>query len=135
MISKIWKQFLLHKLEILRFSIVGFLSFIVDFGLLYGLTEFVGIYYLTSAGISFSVAVVFNYILSILWVFDTRKITSWKHEFLIFFIISIIGLSLNQLTMLFFTEYIHLHYTVSKVVAIVLLAGYGYLAKKFILFH
>ena len=48
-------------LEIIRFCFVGGVSFLMDYFLLYALTEWAGIYYLYSSAISFSVTVIFNY--------------------------------------------------------------------------
>ena len=59
--------------QILKFGVVGGLAFLIDYVLLYALTEFVGIHYLISSVISFTVSLIFNYILSIKWVFDVTK--------------------------------------------------------------
>ena len=55
--------------EIARFVLVGGACFVLDYGLLYILTEYVGLYYLLSAGISFSVSVFVNYWLCLACVF------------------------------------------------------------------
>ena len=54
--------------QLFKFGIVGGIAFVIDYGLLYLLTEKIGIYYLISSLISFSVSVIFNYIASVLWV-------------------------------------------------------------------
>ena len=54
--------------QIFKFGIVGGLAFIIDYGILFTLTEFLNIPSLISAAISFTVSVIFNYILSIKWV-------------------------------------------------------------------
>lgn len=70
--------------EILRFCIVGGLSFLVDYGLLYICTEWLGIYYLYSSAISFTVSVVFNYWLCVVYVFHgARNQTKNRQLFLL----------------------------------------------------
>ena len=64
--------------EILRFLLVGGGCFLLDYGLLYVLTEYAGLYYLLSSGISFSVSVFVNYRLCLIYVFhgasaETRR--------------------------------------------------------------
>lgn len=56
--------------QILKFGVVGGTAFLIDYGLLFVLTEFAGIHYLISGTISFAASVIYNYILSIVWVFD-----------------------------------------------------------------
>ena len=63
--------------EILRFAIVGGASFVVDYALLYACTEWLGIHYLYSAAISFTVSVIVNYWLCVVFVFTiTTTITA-----------------------------------------------------------
>ena len=56
--------------QIMRFGVVGASAFVIDYGLMIILTEICGINYLVSSGISFTVSVIFNYVLSVRWVFD-----------------------------------------------------------------
>ena len=95
--SKLFKQ-------LFRFGIVGFTAFLIDAGLLYVLTEYLHIYYLISSVISFIVSLIYNYILSIFWVFDVKKKQTYK-EVLLFTILSVIGLGVNQLVM-YLKEYL-----------------------------
>ena len=55
--------------EIVRFCIAGGGGFIIDYGLLYALTEYAGVPYLWSSGISFTVSVLVNYWLCVVYVF------------------------------------------------------------------
>lgn len=59
--------------QIMKFGVVGVLAFLIDYGVLYVLTEFIGIYYLTSAAISFTVSVIFNYLCSMKYVFTGKR--------------------------------------------------------------
>ena len=57
--------------QIIKFGLVGFLCFFIDYGIMVFLTEVVNVNYLISSGISFSVSVIVNYVLSLAFVFDT----------------------------------------------------------------
>ena len=89
---------LLTKLiqQFLKFGVVGVICFFIDTGL-YTICNFIGIPYLISGVIGFSVSVVVNYLLSMKYVFVRRDDLSRKKEFTIYLILSIIGLILNEL--------------------------------------
>ena len=61
--------------EILRFLFVGGGCFIFEYALLYSLTEFMGISYLTSSAVAFTLSLIVNYILCVVFVFRTGKQT------------------------------------------------------------
>ena len=115
--------------QIFKFGIVGGIAFVIDYILLYVLTEFVGIHYLISSIISFTVSVIFNYILSIKWVFDVKKKQGTK-EFLIFIILSVIGLVINSLIMYLMVDIINIHYMISKLVSTFIVMIYNFITRK-----
>ena len=55
--------------------------------------------YLVSATISFTVSVVFNYLASMRYVFTHKEDMSRRREFVIFIILSVIGLLINNVCM------------------------------------
>ena len=117
-----------------RYLVVGGLAFIVDFGSLYLLTEFAGLHYLASAAVAFLLGLITNYLLSRVWVFDRRTMENTALEFLVFAVIGIVGLGLNEAIIWFVREKIHFHYMVAKVIssAIVLMWNFG--ARRSLLF-
>lgn len=82
--------------QIVKFGFVGVLCFVIDFGL-YKLCNFIGVPYLISGFIGFTVSVIVNYLLSMKFVFERREDMSRKREFIIFVILSVIGLGINEL--------------------------------------
>jgi putative flippase GtrA len=121
--------------QLFRYTFVGGTAFIVDFGLLFVLTDFVNIHYLISAAISFLLGLATNYWLSIIWVFNKRILTNKSLEFGIFAFIGIMGLGFNELFIWFFTEYVHFHYLLSKIVSTVFVFLWNFIVRKFILFR
>lgn len=115
--------------QIIKFGIVGGLAFLIDYSILYILTEFFGIYYLYSSIISFIVSVIFNYILSIKWVFDVSKKQTIK-EFSTFIILSIIGLIINQVIMYIMVEKANIWYMFSKIVSTIIVMVYNFITRK-----
>ncbi|MBR2775058.1 MAG: GtrA family protein [Selenomonadaceae bacterium] len=118
-----------RMLEIVRFCFVGGVSFLMDYGLLFVLTEFVGLYYLYSSAISFSVTVVFNYWLCVIYVFKGAK-SQTTRQAIIFFGTGVIGLGLNQLCMWLFVAVAGLHYMLAKIFATAIVTIWNYVTKR-----
>lgn len=114
--------------QILKFGIVGGMAFLIDYSILFILTEFVGIPSLISAAISFIVSVIFNYILSIKWVFDVNKKQTSK-DIVIFMILSTIGLGINEL-IIWLGNIIGIYYMISKIVATAIVMVYNFITRK-----
>ena len=75
--------------QLFRYTFVGGLAFIVDFGTLFILTEYLNLFYLISAGIAFILGLITNYALSVNWVFSNRTLDSKGMEFFLFTVIFI----------------------------------------------
>ncbi len=121
-------------IQLFRYLFVGGFAFAVDYGLLYALTECAGLYYLVSASISFLAGLVVNYLLSTGWIFKTSKMDYKVGEFVIFSIIGVIGLGLNSLLLYVFTDWVHIHYMISKLLTAALVMLWNFFARKIILF-
>ena len=93
---------MIKKNEFFHFCIVGTITFLFDYGLLYLLTEYFGLSYLFSSALAFSVAVVINYILCQRFVFAGAK--NGVKQLTLFVITSVIGLGINQFCMWFLVE-------------------------------
>ena len=85
--------------QFMKFGVVGVIAFVIDYGLMVALTELAGVNYLISATISFTVSVVFNYLASMRYVFTHKQGLSRRREFVIFVVLSVIGLGVNDLPM------------------------------------
>ena len=118
-----------------RYLVAGGLAFVVDFGSLYLLTEFVGLYYLISAAVAFLLGLATNYSLSRLWVFNRRTIENAALEFLVFAVIGVVGLGSNEVIIWFVREKIHFHYLVGKMASSGIVLFWNFGARKFLLFR
>lgn len=117
--------------QLVKFGVVGVIATVIDFGVLTVLTEVFGVYYLTSAAVGFVVATLFNYVTSMRFVFTSRfGAGEKKKELLIFVLLSVIGLGLNQFFMWLFVEKVGIYYILSKIVATVLVMGWNFISRK-----
>ena len=122
-------------LQLFRYGFVGGVAFVVDYGSLYVLTEFLSVPYLWSAAIAFILGLVTNYLLSISWVFKKNATLQRWQEFLFFAIIGVIGLGFNELIMYVGTDMLHLHYMLSKLISTVIVFFWNFFARKYLLFN
>lgn len=120
--------------QFLQYLIVGGMAFLVDLSALYGLTEFVSLHYLVSATIGFLLGLLLNYLLCVAWIFEYRALENAIHEFLLFALIGIIGLLLNNVLLYGFTEGLGMFYLVSKLLAAGIILVFNFSLRRHILF-
>lgn len=95
----LFKKILNSKLgqQILKFGAVGFLCFFIEYVLLILIKEVLGWNVILANTIAFTVSAVVNYILSIVFVFDTDKKANKGKQFIIFFLLAVGGLIINNI--------------------------------------
>ncbi|WP_077152602.1 GtrA family protein [Bacteroides bouchesdurhonensis] len=122
-------------IQLFRYTLVGGLAFVVDFGLLFFLTEYVRLHYLISATISFLAGLLVNYVISTQWIFRDSKIKNKKVEFILFGLIGVIGLILNNVLIYLFTDVVGLYYMLSKLVTAIIVYMWNFLGRRYFLFN
>jgi putative flippase GtrA len=111
---------------------VGVIAAFADVGVLVTLKELLHIDVLLSSAISFCVSVTVNYLLSMTFVFKSKKQSKVK-EFIIFVFLSIGGLCLNQFILWIGTKYTSVYYLTVKFLAMVIVPIYNFLTRKIFL--
>lgn len=97
MIEKILKSKLGQ--QIMKFGAVGFLCFFIEYALLILLKELMGLPVIVANTTAFTISAVVNYILSIVFVFDTDKKANKGKQFVIFFILAVGGCIINNIVL------------------------------------
>ncbi len=123
--------------QFLRYFVTGGLAFVVDFGAFAVALYYFDIHYLISNLIGLAAGNVVNYLLTIRWVFSTEKRKMEKYVFLevvVFVLISLLGMGLNELLMYVFVGMLCVQEMISKVAAAIIVLLYNFLARKLILF-
>jgi putative flippase GtrA len=121
-------------IQLFRYTFVGGLAFLVDFSLLYVLTEYAGLHYLVSASCSFIAGLFVNYFISVFWVFGASSMKKIV-EFLLFAFVGLIGLGLNDFFLWLFTEQCRIYYMLSKLMAVVLVYLWNFLGRRYFIFN
>ena len=119
--------------EVFRFLAVGGGCFLLEYALLFSLTEYGGLAPLVSAPIAFTISLVVNYILCVYVVFHVKR--QGTKQMILFIVTSIMGLGLNQLVMWFCIDILAIWYMFAKIVASAIVMIWNYFTKRFILNH
>ena len=117
--------------EVFRFLAVGGSCFLLEYILLFTLTEYAGLDPLVSAPIAFTISLIVNYILCVYVVFHAQHQSGRQMFF--FIVTSIMGLGLNQLVMWFCIDILSIWYMFSKIVASAIVMIWNYFTKRYIL--
>lgn len=119
-------------IQLIKFGIVGVIATLIDLAVLMLLKEFMHVDVLVASAVAFSVSVIANYILSMLFVFKGSENSKVK-EFIVFVALSIGGLLLNQFIMWLGTEIMTAYYLLAKVFALVFVPIYNFVTRKIFL--
>lgn len=127
--------------EAIRFSVVGGMSFVIDFGLLVVFQEVVfedvanGV--LISTALSFTISLIIHYFLASLWVFREHQVDNTRAHAIagvLFVITNLVGLGINELAMWVGVAVLTIHYAIVKLVATAVVTAWNYLCQKLYIF-
>ncbi len=119
--------------QFMKFGVVGVIAFVIDYGFMILLTEVFGVPYLISTTVSFIISVVFNYFASMRFVFKRKDDMSRRREFIIFVILSVIGLVINDVFMWLMVDFLFIDYRISKIVVTFIVAVWNFVTRKIFL--
>ena len=137
--------------QIIKFGFVGGLCFLIDFvistALFHLLINLTSRSAATAVGgfVGFTISVVVNYVLSMKFVFERKEDMSRRKEFVIFVILSVIGLGVNEVILLACSAFYEgstalmevfsdtLWFAASKVIATAIVMVYNFVSRKIFL--
>ena len=106
---------------------------LIDTGLLFVLTEFLGIYYLVSSVVSYLCGMITNYSLNKVFNFKDKS-PKIAQQFVLFAFVAIIGLILNQIILFILVENIHVWYIFAKIISLFVVVIWSFFGHKKITF-
>jgi putative flippase GtrA len=121
--------------EFIRYAVASAAALALDVGSLWLFVEMFHVPYLVSGAVAFLVGLTVIYILSVYWVFDARVLSSRRAEFMLFALIGVIGLLLNEFMLWLFTERFGLFYMFSKLASVIVVFSWNFGARKWFLFR
>jgi|TARA_B100001964_G_scaffold158689_1_gene174299 putative flippase GtrA len=123
------------RAEFGRYFLVSVAALAIDYALLIGLTELFGVHYLVSNLVALAAGITAAYVGSLLWVFKRRRLHNRTAEYVIFAIVGVGGLGVNEAVLWLLTDFAGLHYALSKIGASGLSFVFNYVVRKVLLFR
>lgn len=117
-------------MQIIKFGFVGGISFLIDYSLLIFFTELLNVHYIMSAAISFVVSTIFNYVASMKWVFRSKYADNQAKELIIFVLLSISGLMINEIFMWLLVEKYAIYYLFTKIIVTMIVMVWNFITRK-----
>lgn len=122
-------------MKIVRYFFVGGAAAVLDFLIFALLTEVVHLSWFWSALISFTAATLFNYVLSISFVFKSgARFVHRRHELSAVFLVSAVGLMINQAVLWACIDIASIHLLISKLIGTGVVFFWNYGARKHFVF-
>lgn len=119
--------------KIVNFGLVGVIATAIEYILLIVIKEIFKIDVLIASGIAFTISLLFNYILSIKYVFVDKKEMSKAKEMTSFFITALIGLGINQLMMYVLVDLVSIYYLFAKVISTGIVMVWNFVSRHLFL--
>ena len=130
--------------QVWNFSLIGGLCFIIDFSI-YALLTYNHFNYLWAGFWGFFVSIIINYLLNMKYVFERNGNISKTYEFIIYIVLSLAGLLLNEfilyaVVMIFSFCITHIEFTynyvsikiLAKIVATLFVSLFNFVSRKLV---
>ncbi len=128
-----------RTVQFIQYGIVGASGTLLNLAILYGLTEFMGLYYLISASIAFVISATHNYIVNKIWTFGEAFVGDSKRkvakQYGLFFLFSMLALVVNLTALYLFVEWLGVWYIFAQVLAITVAYMVNFTGSKLLVFR
>jgi dolichol-phosphate mannosyltransferase len=124
-----WKE----MFNAIKFGIVGLSGILVNEGALVYLKEYTGYPLPVSGFIAIELSIVSNFLLNDFWTFKherSKKLTNPVHRFVSYNLVSIGGMVINIVSLVFFTEVLGIHYLVSNLIGIFIAFSWNFVVNR-----
>jgi len=116
--------------QFIKFSMIGVANTVIHFGVFYLFYALLGFYHLMASGLGFCLAVINSYLMNKAWTFKTSG-TSLRSEFMRFFIVSLLALLLNLLSMALMVEILMMNPLLAQLLTIIITLMVNFSGNKY----
>ena len=117
----------------MKFGVVGVIATVIDFGVMNILYYGLGLDILIANTSGFVISLIFNYLASMKYVFAHKEGMSRRREFVIFVVLSVIGLVLNDGIVLALKSGLGLEANLAKICATARVMVHNFVTRKIFL--
>lgn len=119
-------------IQIFKFVVVGGIATLIDWIIYFVLFNYFHIFPLISNIISYSISVIYNFIMSVKWVFDTKD-KSMKRLLFEFIVLSLLGLIISEFIIWFFLEILSFDSIIAKILSTLIVMVINFILRKKVL--
>ena len=124
------KEFIL---QVIKFGIIGVITSVLDWCILALFVRILHVDSMVGNIFSFCLSTIFSFWANSRFVFEFDNSKGKKRTFIIFFLLAIGGLIINEVTMLIGDKWLHFDPLIVKIVGILLAAVFNFISRKIIL--
>jgi dolichol-phosphate mannosyltransferase len=118
--------------KMVRFLISGVIATVVNLALLYGLTEFGGMWYLLSAAIAFVVSFATSFMLQKYWAFRNKDVSKVKSQLPMHLSVAVFNLCIDLVLVYALVEYFGVWYLAAQFIAAAIISTESFFAFRWI---
>ncbi len=122
------------RFKFVKFVLAGSIASLADLTVLYSLTEFFGVYYLVSAGFSFSFGFTVSFLLQKFWTFKNKKTNNLNIQILRYFLIFSVSLIVGIIILYFVVNKFGIYYIYGQILVDSNLAIGRFFISKYLIF-
>jgi dolichol-phosphate mannosyltransferase len=119
--------------KIFKFGLVGLSGICVNMGVLYYLTEHIGLFYLVSSIFAIELSILNNFLWNDLWTFRSdlqHKLSSRWHRLVVFHVVSAGGIIINLGLLYLLTSGFGIYYLISNIVGILFAFAWNFMVNR-----
>jgi len=116
--------------QIIQYCLAGASGVIIYYAALYGLTEYLGVWYVVSAIIGFILNTGLSFVLQKFWTFQDKTSRKVGHQLAQYATMKTLFLVANTVLLYLMVEYLHLWYMAAQVMLTVLLTVVGFIVSN-----
>ncbi len=112
--------------QIVRFCVAGAAGVIAYYAALYGLTEYLGVWYVISAVIGFILNTGLNFTLQKFWTFENKEIHMVGRQLALYVVMTVCFLIGNTVCLYLMVEYLHIWYIAAQVILTAIISALSF---------